>query len=112
MRPVVRTVKIPAGRATGMLVKKVEPVYPLEAKVVRLEGTVVLRAVIDTTGEVAAVGALSGPPLLESAAVAAVRQWQYRPYTVNGQPVEVETTIQVVFSLDGSQQASRPQRHP
>ena len=112
MRPVVKSVKVPAGTAAGMLVKKVEPVYPLEAKVVRLEGTVVLRAVIDTTGEVAAVGALSGPPLLESAAVEAVRQWQYRPYAVNGQPVEVETTIQVVFSLDGSQQANRPQRHP
>jgi protein TonB len=110
-RPVVNTVKVPARTAAGMLVKKVEPVYPLEAKVVRLEGTVMLRAVIDTTGEVAAVGAISGPPLLESAAVAAVRQWQYRPYAVNGQPVEVETTIEVVFSLDGSQPAN-PQRHP
>lgn len=113
LRPVVKTVKVPAGTVAGMLVKKVEPVYPLEAKVVRLEGTVVLRAVIDTAGEVAAVGALSGPPLLESAAVEAVRQWQYRPYAVNGQPVEVETTVQVVFSLDGSQQqASRAPKHP
>ena len=63
-----------------MLVKKVEPVYPLEAKVVRLEGTVMLRAVIDTSGEIFEVRAISGPPLLESAAVDAVKQWQFRPY--------------------------------
>jgi TonB family protein len=106
------TVKLPPQSAAGMLVKKVEPVYPLEAKVVRLEGTVVLRAVIDTTGEISSVNAISGPPLLESAAVDAVKQWQYRPYAVNGQPVEVETTIQVVFALDGSQLASKPQKHP
>jgi TonB family protein len=111
-RPAANTVKIPPGAAAGMLVKKVEPVYPLEAKVVRLEGTVVLRAVIDTTGEVSSVNAISGPPLLESAAVDAVKQWQYRPYAVNGQPVEVETTIQVVFALDGSQLANKPQKHP
>jgi protein TonB len=111
-RPVVKTVKVPAASAAGMLVKRVEPVYPLDARVVRIEGTVVLRAVIDTAGEVAAVGAISGPTLLQSAAVDAVRQWEYRPYAVNGQPVEVETTVQVVFSLDEPQQASRAARHP
>jgi TonB family protein len=112
-RPVAKTVKVPAGTVAGMLVKKVEPVYPLEAKVARLEGTVVLRAIIDTTGEVAAVGAISGPPLLKSAAVEAVRQWEFRPYAVNGEPVEVDTTIQVIFSLDGSpQQESRAPKLP
>jgi protein TonB len=63
---------------------------------------VVLRTVIDKTGEVFSVNALSGPPLLESAAVEAVKQWQYRPYSMNGQPVDVETTVEVVFALDGS----------
>ncbi len=102
-----RPVKI--SSADGLLVKKVAPEYPLEAKIVRLEGTVVLRTVIDKTGEVSSVYALSGPPLLESAAVEAVKQWQYRPFSMNGQPVEVETTVEVVFALDGSQPTIRAQ---
>ena len=103
--PKGRPVKV--SKADGLLVKKVAPEYPLEAKIVRLEGTVVLRTVIDKTGEVSSVSALSGPPLLESAAVEAVKQWQYRPFSMNGQPVEVETTIEVVFALDGSQPTIR-----
>jgi TonB family protein len=95
--------------ADGRLVKKVEPLYPLDAKLLRLEGTVVLRTVIDKTGDVSSVFALSGPPLLESAAVEAVKQWQYRPFSMNGQPVEVETTVEVVFALDGSQPTIRAQ---
>jgi TonB family protein len=102
-----RPIKI--SSADGLLVKKVAPEYPLEAKVVRLEGTVVLRTVIDKTGEVSWVNALSGPPLLESAAVEAVKQWQYRPFSMNGQPVEVETTVEVVFALDGPQSTIRAQ---
>jgi len=104
-----RPVKIGSEAAAGLLVKKILPVYPLEAKLVRLEGTVVLRAVIDRTGEISEVNALSGPPLLESAAVDAVKQWQYRPYSVNGQPVDVETTIEVIFALDRSQPGTRAQ---
>lgn len=100
--PKGKPVKIASGAADGLLVKKIAPDYPLEAKLVRLEGTVVVRAVIDKAGEVSEVSALSGPPLLESAAVDAVKQWQYRPFSQNGQPVDVETTIAVVFALDGS----------
>ncbi len=96
-----KPVKIGSGAADGLLVKKIPPSYPLEAKLVRLEGTVVLHAVIDKTGDVSEVNALSGPPLLESAAVDAVKQWQYRPFSMNGQLVDVETTIDVVFALDG-----------
>jgi TonB family protein len=103
----IRSVKIAAGTASGLLVKKVPPSYPLAAKLVRLEGTVVVRAVIEKTGDVAEVYALSGPPILESAAVDAVKQWQYRPYVQNGQPVDVETTIEVVFALDGSRPTTR-----
>ena len=102
-----RPVKI--SSADGLLVKKVAPEYPLDAKILRLEGTVVLRAVIDKTGEVSSVFALSGPPLLESAAVEAVKQWQYRPFSMNGQPVEVETTVEIVFALDGSHSTTRAQ---
>ena len=104
-----KPVKIGSGAADGLLVKKVPPDYPLEAKLVRLEGTVVLRAVIDKAGEVSEVNAVSGPPLLESAAVDAVKHWRYRPYSLNGQPVDVETTIAVVFALDGSHPANRAQ---
>lgn len=106
--PRMKPVKIASGAADGLLVKKIPPDYPLEAKLVRLEGTVVLHAVIDRSGEVAQVNAVSGPPLLESAAVDAVKQWQYRPYSMNGQPVDVETTVEVVFALDSSR-GSRPQ---
>ncbi|HEY3626670.1 MAG TPA: TonB family protein [Terracidiphilus sp.] len=105
--PKAKPVKI--SSADGLLVKKVPPDYPLEAKLVRLEGTVVLRAVIDSSGEVAEVNAVSGPPLLESAAVDAVKHWQYRPYAVNGRPVDVETTIAVVFALDGTHPVNRAQ---
>jgi protein TonB len=105
----VKPVRIASGAADGLLLKKVSPAYPIEAKLVRLEGTVVLRAVIDKTGEVSEVYAVSGPPLLESSAVEAVKQWQYKPYSLNGQPVDVETTVQVVFALDGSQSATRAQ---
>lgn len=107
--PSARPVRITSGAADGLLVKKVPPSYPLDAKLVRLEGTVVVKAVIDRSGEVSEVNALSGPPLLESAAIDAVKQWQYRPYAVNGEPVDVETTIEVVFALDGSHPAPRGQ---
>jgi protein TonB len=104
-----KPVRITSGAADGLLLKKIPPSYPLDAKMLRLEGTVVLRAVIEKTGDVAEVYALSGPPLLESAAVDAVKQWQYRPYAVNGLPVDVETTIEVVFALDGSHVTTRAQ---
>jgi protein TonB len=93
-----------------MLVKKISPAYPLEAKVARVQGTVVLNATISTTGEVSSVDVVSGPPLLQSAAADAVKQWQYKPFSFNGQPVEVETTIHVVFG-EGSSPVSTP-THP
>jgi periplasmic protein TonB len=99
--------KLPPGAADGMLVKKVPPVYPLEAKIARVKGTVVLNATIAKSGEISAVDVVSGPPLLQNAAVNAVKQWQYRPFSFNGQPIEVETTIQVVF---GEGAASPPHR--
>jgi TonB family protein len=105
--PRMKPVKLAA--ADALLVKRVPAEYPLDAKLLRLEGTVVLKVIVDKTGEVFQVNALSGPPLLESAAVDAVKQWQYKPYSVAGQPVDIETTVQVVFALDGSQPAARAQ---
>ena len=104
--------QIASGAATGMLLKKVPPVYPLEAKVARVQGTVVLSATIAKTGAVSEVNVVSGPPLLQSAAVDAVRQWQYKPYSVNGEPVEVETTIEVAFGVDGTRHLARAPGHP
>jgi TonB family protein len=92
---------ISPGIAAGNLLYKVQPVYPPIAKAARVEGTVVLRGIISTTGEISELSVVVGPPLLIPAALDAVKQWRYRPILLNGYPVEVETTINVVFTLGG-----------
>jgi protein TonB len=81
-----------------MLKTKIDPVYPVEALKNHVSGTVVLHATIGNKGGVEALRAISGPVSLQQAALDAVRQWTYRPYLLNNSPVEVETTINVVFS--------------
>jgi periplasmic protein TonB len=81
------------------LVNKVPPQYPEVAKSAHVTGTVVLHAVISRGGDIEQLQLVSGPPLLAKAAMDAVTQWRYRPTVLNGQPVEVDTTISVVFSL-------------
>lgn len=83
----------------GMLLKKVQPHYPQEAKNQRVQGTVVLAAEIDTTGHITDLKVLQGPDLLKQASLDAVKNWLYRPYLLNGEPVKVNTQINVVFSL-------------
>jgi protein TonB len=83
----------------GSLVSQVPPVYPAVARAARIQGTVVLSAVIAKDGTVENLSLLSGHPLLVPAAMDAVKQWRYRPYTLNGQPVEVMTQIHVNFQL-------------
>lgn len=83
----------------GMLIRQVNPTYPKIAQMAHVEGTVLLTAVIDTQGRVTQLRTLSGHPLLIAAAVNAVQQWRYKPYILNGQPVEVETQVSVVFTL-------------
>jgi protein TonB len=85
----------------GNLVHHVQPEYPALAKQARIQGAVVLRAVIDREGTIQDLQVISGHPLLVQAAVNAVRQWRYRPYYLNDQPVEVETQVIVNFSLSG-----------
>lgn len=85
--------------AEGMLLQKTLPVYPPIAKAVRRGGTVVLQAVISTRGAIENLRVVSGDPMLIQAAREAVMNWRYRPYLLNGQPVEVETTINVIFKL-------------
>jgi TonB family protein len=83
----------------GMIVKKVQPEYPQAAKKAGIQGEVKLRATIGKTGDVENLQIVSGHPQLAPAAIEAVKQWKYRPYTKNGQAVEVVTDIDVNFSL-------------
>ncbi len=86
----------------GSLVRKVEPAYPALARSARVQGVVVLQAVISKQGAIENLVVLAGHPLLVPAAINAVRQWRYRPYILNAEPVEVETQITVNFSLAGN----------
>ena len=81
------------------LINKTAPQYPEVAKAAHVAGTVVLRAVISKNGSIEQLELVSGPPLLAKSAMDAVTQWRYQPTVLNGQPVEVDTTIDVVFSL-------------
>jgi TonB family protein len=94
-------VRIGAPIEQTQLLTRVAPAYPAEAKAAHVQGTVVLRAIIGKDGKVENLSAISGPPLLLQASMDAVKQWVYKPLLLNGQPVEVETQISVVFTLDG-----------
>jgi periplasmic protein TonB len=83
----------------GSLLQRVQPTYPYPAKMARVQGTVLLAAVISKAGMIENLQVMSGNPLLVGAAIDAVRQWRYRPYILNGEPIEVETQIQVKFIL-------------
>ena len=85
----------------GNLIYKVQPVYPPLARSARIQGAVVIRAIISRSGTIENLQTLSGHPMLVGAALDAVRQWRYRPYILNGDPVEVETQVTVNFSLSG-----------
>ncbi len=86
----------------GMLIRKVQPVYPPLARSARIQGPVVLSALISKAGTIENLHALSGPPMLVLAAIDAVSQWRYRPYILNSEPIEVETQITVNFYLAGN----------
>lgn len=94
-----KLVKVSQGVSEGLLVHKVTPQYPPIAKQARVQGSVVLRAVIGKDGKVENLQTESGSALLASAAVNAVKQWRYKPYVLNGTPVDVETTVTVNFRL-------------
>jgi TonB family protein len=83
------------------ILTKAIPVYPPAAKKARIQGKVVLDAVIGTDGTVENLRVLSGPPELQQSALDAVRQWTYKPYLLNGDPVEVETTVNIIYNLKG-----------
>jgi periplasmic protein TonB len=96
-----KKVNISAGVMVGMLIQKTQPVYPPIAKAARVEGTVVLQATISKAGTIQNLRVISGPAMLQPAAVNAVKTWRYKPYLLNNEPVEVETTVNVIFTLGG-----------
>jgi protein TonB len=85
----------------GNLIQRVQPLYPPLAREARVQGQVVLRALITRGGMIENLQVLSGHPMLVQAAIDAVKQWRYRPYSLNGEPVEVETQVTVNFVLSG-----------
>jgi protein TonB len=95
-------VRVSQGVVSGLKVRDVKPTYPAIAKTARVQGNVVLQAEISKDGAIEKLQVVSGPPLLIQAAVDAVKQWRYRPYILNGEPVAVETTVTVQFTLTGS----------
>ncbi len=84
---------------SASLLRQVTPEYPAIAKSAHVTGTVTLRAIISRDGSVEKLQYVSGPAMLMTSAMSAVKEWKYRPTMLNGQPVEVDTTVQVVFSL-------------
>jgi TonB family protein len=98
-KPILQTLSISQGVSQGLLLKKVQPAYPSSALRMRTEGGVKLLATIGKTGNVTEVKVVSGEPLLTQSAVEAVKQWKYKPYLLNGAPVEIQTEISINFKL-------------
>jgi len=98
----VQRVRISQGVTQGMVLRRVQPAYPQMAKIARVQGAVVLAAIIGKDGTIQNLHVVStASPLLNQAAIDAVKQWRYRPYILNGEPVEVDTTVTVNFTLSG-----------
>ncbi len=94
-------VRVSQGVSQGLLIRKVQPTYPPLARQARIQGQVMLQALISKDGSIENLRLISGHPMLAPAALEAVKQWKYKPYMLNGEPVEVETTVQVNFTLAG-----------
>jgi periplasmic protein TonB len=96
-------VRVSQGVTQGLVIHRVQPIYPQMAKIARVQGAVVLAAIIGKDGTIQNLHVLStASPLLNQAALDAVKQWRYRPYILNGEPVEVDTQITVNFTLSGA----------
>jgi periplasmic protein TonB len=94
-------VRVSQGVTQGLLIHKVQPAYPPLARQARIQGSVLLQALISKGGTIENLRVISGHPMLSPAAIDAVKQWRYKPYILNGEPVEVETQITVNFTLSG-----------
>lgn len=98
-RPTAQTIRVSQGVSQGLLIKKVDPVYPKPAMDGRIQGAVQLDAHIAKDGSISSVKVLSGDPVLAVAATDAVKQWKYKPYFLDGQPISIQTQITVNFKL-------------
>ncbi len=100
VRPAVSgPMRISTMVSEGLILHRTIPVYPPIAIAMRAQGTVVLAATISKSGTIENLRVMGGPAILQQAALDAVRTWRYKPYMLDGQPVEVETTVNVVFTL-------------
>jgi protein TonB len=99
-RPIA-PLRISSGVSKGMLLAPIQPVYPAIARATRIQGTVVMEAVISKAGRIESLHAISGPQMLRTAALTAVEAARYQPFLLNGEPTDVQTTITVIFQLGG-----------
>ncbi len=102
--------RVTCGWARGTIVKLVRPKYPEDAKKAGVEGMVSLRCLIGTNGAVKRIEVIKGHDLLTPAAMAAVKQWMYKPYILNGKVVEVETQVNIHFQLPKRKQGAQAMR--
>ncbi len=100
-KPTQSRVRIGGNVQAAKMIRQIQPLYPQIAKTAHVQGTVMLHAIIAKDGSVQELQYISGPALLMRSAMDAVRQWKYQPTLLNGEPVEVDTTISVVFTLSG-----------
>jgi periplasmic protein TonB len=100
-KPQAGPLRISSGLSEGMLLAPIRPVYPPIARAAGVQGTVVVEAVISKAGVIESLHIVSGPMMLQNAALEAIREARYRPYRLNGEPVEVQTTITVNFRIGG-----------
>jgi TonB family protein len=98
-KPILQQVNVSQGVSQGLLIKRVQPVYPKTALLMKIEGVVELMATVSQSGDITAVKVLKGDPQLTKAASDAVKQWKYKPYLLNGVPVEITTQVTVNFKL-------------
>ena len=96
-KPVKILIRVSPGVMNGTVLHKVKPEYPEEARAKHIKGPVTLRVLVDPAGNVASMNVQSGNPILADAAQKAVQQWKFKPFTVNGDPVEVESTVTLNF---------------
>jgi protein TonB len=99
-KPSPATLRVSQGVSQGLLIKRVQPKYPSSALATHAEGAVQIEATVDKQGNVTNLKVLSGQTVLARAALEAVRQWRYKPYYLNGQPVEIQTQITVNFKAN------------
>jgi protein TonB len=94
--------RVSTGTMQGLLISRPDPVYPPIAKAAHVQGAVILHAMISKQGTIEDLKVISGPPMLTASAIDAVKRWKYKPYMLNNEPTEVDTTITVNFTFGGN----------